>query len=277
MAVREFLKKKIPTQYYVGHGHIVDQNLNQSNQFDVIIANNSTSPVLFTAKNGTEYFPFESVYAIGEIKSTFYPHKNYIQDFKAKTKKLNEVLSRQKTPSNQITESVSFSSTDGTVQISSNDPRPYKNPLFKFIFCIDSSQLNWNNLKQELNALNISEAPNIIFFLDRGIVAKTKLKFKPHADLTNKEIQELISNPDPTKLANQLENQLPNLFPEFLPEIELPSYTWALYNFNQSNVGGATLAYLIWALNDHLRICLLQRPNLTAYHRKLFSFESAYY
>ena len=69
---REILKRKLPNRYYVGRGHIVDNALNSSSDFDVIIADNANSPILFRTQKGNEYFPFESVYAIGEVKSSYY-------------------------------------------------------------------------------------------------------------------------------------------------------------------------------------------------------------
>jgi hypothetical protein len=74
-AVRRVIRRKLPLKYYVSQGHIVDKALSTSSQLDIIIADNSGSPVLFTSENGTEYFPYESIYSFGEIKSTYYAAK----------------------------------------------------------------------------------------------------------------------------------------------------------------------------------------------------------
>src|SRR6266851_9381013 len=54
ITVRKVLGRKLPSLYYVGQGHIVDEQLHQSPQLDVIIANNTGAPILFRAENGTE-------------------------------------------------------------------------------------------------------------------------------------------------------------------------------------------------------------------------------
>ena len=81
VATRRVIRRKLPNSYYVGHGHIVDSELNQSPQLDVVIADNSAAPILFATENGTEYFPYEAVYAIGEIKSSYSRSRNYVETF----------------------------------------------------------------------------------------------------------------------------------------------------------------------------------------------------
>ncbi len=39
--VREVLRRKLPAAYYVGHGHIVDEQLTTSSQMDVVIADSA--------------------------------------------------------------------------------------------------------------------------------------------------------------------------------------------------------------------------------------------
>src|SRR5437016_14284875 len=63
---RRIIEARIPTTYHVGHGHIVDGTLTTSPQIDIVISD-CGAPVLFTTENGSEYFPFESVHAIGEV------------------------------------------------------------------------------------------------------------------------------------------------------------------------------------------------------------------
>ena len=47
IAVRDLLRRKLGSNYYVGHGHIIDQNLQVSPQLDVIIADASVIPSIF--------------------------------------------------------------------------------------------------------------------------------------------------------------------------------------------------------------------------------------
>lgn len=94
-SVRRVLGRKLPTSYYVGHGHVVDSRLTSRPQMDVVIADNSGSPVLFMAENGTEYFPYEPVYAIGEVKSTYYRRARHIDKFADNVARLRAELQRE--------------------------------------------------------------------------------------------------------------------------------------------------------------------------------------
>src|SRR4051794_28161998 len=73
--VRDLLRRRLPSKFFVGHGHIVDQQLRVSNQFDVVIADATATPILFEGENGMQYFPWKSVYAIGEIKCSYSKRK----------------------------------------------------------------------------------------------------------------------------------------------------------------------------------------------------------
>src|SRR5215469_8893728 len=95
ITVRKVLGRKLPSLYYVGHGHIVDEQLHQSSQLDVIIANNTGTPILFRAENGSEYFPYEGVYAIGEVKSSYDNSRKYIHKFSDTLKGIQDQLQRE--------------------------------------------------------------------------------------------------------------------------------------------------------------------------------------
>jgi uncharacterized protein DUF6602 len=92
---REMLRRRLPSKYFVGHGHVVDQELRVSRQFDVIIADNSASPILFEAENGCQYFPWESVSAVGEIKSTYASGKRPVATFAKSVEHLKQNLKRE--------------------------------------------------------------------------------------------------------------------------------------------------------------------------------------
>lgn len=53
-AVREFLRRRLPTSYTVHHGHFVDKTLTLSGQCDVIIADHGHFPVMFRGQDGLE-------------------------------------------------------------------------------------------------------------------------------------------------------------------------------------------------------------------------------
>ena len=56
--VRKSFSRKLPDRFYVGDGHIVDENLVTSPQLDIIISDKQNAPVLFKGENGTKYFTY---------------------------------------------------------------------------------------------------------------------------------------------------------------------------------------------------------------------------
>lgn len=147
IAFRKVLSRKLPSLYYVGHGHIVDEQLHQSSQLDVIIANNTGAPILFRAENGSEYFPYEGVYAIGEVKSSYYKSEKYIHTFSGNLKKIQDKLQRG-----------SFRAAPA-FRLS---PLPYGNPLFSFMFFADNGicepPIRYNN--RDLHHMSRGKRPS---------------------------------------------------------------------------------------------------------------------
>lgn len=250
--VRKVLRRKIPLDYYLGHGHIVDENLNYNGQHDIIIADNSGSPILFTAENGTEYFPYESIYAFGEIKSTYYSAKKHIQTFISRITNLYTKLSRQETSPSYITKDLNFE-RGGAISISSNDKRPYRNPLFKFMFFVDSGDLDIPKLKEILDGVEDKYLPNFICFLNKGILVKS---------------HPIGESPD-------LKQGPIELFPEFSSSGDKSKMKWSFMELgNNTDPLAAHLAFVIFALNQHLKNCLVLRPDLIKYFNSLFKVKS---
>lgn len=129
IALRHFLRKRLPQKYLVGHGHVVDRFLTVSPQCDVIIADNSATPVLLEGKDGLQYFPYESVYAIGEVKATYYQSGRPISAFSNTIKEIKENLKRDAVPPEYIGNGISLGKG-----FKNSDFRPYKNPLLCFMF-----------------------------------------------------------------------------------------------------------------------------------------------
>jgi len=93
--VRKVIAGRLPQRYRTTHGHILDFNGRVSSQLDVIIAENLASKSLFEASDGTEYVPYESVYALGEIKSAYYKSQEPIQHFSGVLHNIHTDLTRQ--------------------------------------------------------------------------------------------------------------------------------------------------------------------------------------
>jgi hypothetical protein len=148
--VRRIIEKWLPKSCYIGHGHIVDSDIKTSPQLDVIIAEKDKSQILFTAENGTEYFPYESIYAIGEIKSTYY--EGHIQEFSETIKQIKDGLRRN------------------PVMPKGFDLRSYVNPLHSFMFFVNSGAFELQKIVNFYENTENFYLPNTICFLDKGIL-----------------------------------------------------------------------------------------------------------
>ena len=153
-AVRDFLHRKLPAKYYVGHGHIVDTTWTSSPQLDVIVADNSATPVLFEAKNGTQYFPYEAVYLIGEVKTSYSKSQQYILAFADTCAKVKDNLHRALTPPNYIGNGISLG--DG---LNTNVKEPFRNPVFTFMFFADSGDMSGESLINEFTPIPSQYCP----------------------------------------------------------------------------------------------------------------------
>ena len=81
---RDLFREKLPPSYHVGHGHIVDSTGRVSPQYDIIIAETGAGPGRHRAANGVEYLAYESVYAVGEIRSCYYKSQDPDKDVRGK-------------------------------------------------------------------------------------------------------------------------------------------------------------------------------------------------
>ena len=166
VAARRVINRKLPTSYYVGHGHIVDSKLTQSPQLDVVIADNSDAPILFATENGTEYFPYEAVYTVGEIKSTYYKNKKHVEAFANTVARIKGQLKREPTPATYMGSDINMNFPHAT--LSANVP--YRNPLFTFMVFVKANDFQPADLFKLYASRSAAELPNIVCFLDKGVI-----------------------------------------------------------------------------------------------------------
>jgi hypothetical protein len=245
-AVRRVLRRKLPTTYYTGQGHIVDAALSVSPQLDIIIANNSAAPILFRSENGTEYFPFESVYAFGEIKSTYYNSKGYIEHFVANIRAIRKELNRNPTPPTYIGGGIELSPP-----LTLSEKRPFRNPLFAFMLFVNGGDFHHSDLRELYGNTKIVELPNLICILDRGIVVNVQV-------LRDEKGQQAMGNL------------------HIAPEISISALggkgRWAFIPFGEGlPQPGSNLAVLWFTLLAHLQATTLMTPNLIQYVNGLLS------
>jgi hypothetical protein len=247
-AVRKVIRRKLPAAYYVGHGHVVDSQVVTSPQLDVIIADNTGAPVLFRAESGTEYFPYESVYAIGEVKSTYYKGKNYVRKFVETLARIRSDLRRDETPPTYLGAGIKLGAG-----LSTNTGIPYRNPLFSFMLFVSSSNLQISHIMELYASKPASELPNVLCFLDKGVVVNAKV-------LTTEGGHESLGSI--------------NIIPEFSKEAAGESNHWVFIPFGtDDNRLGANFGFLYFALVTHLKSCVLMAPNMLDYLNRVFSYE----
>ncbi len=235
---REFLTRRLPRKYHVGHGHVVDTTLTNSPQVDVIIADNSATPILLEGKNGTQYIPYESVYMIGEIKSTYEKRKSPIKAFSRTVAKVKTSLHRDETPPNYV--------GNGLVAgpgLSTDCDVPYRNPLFSFMLFGDSGDLDTAALTQEYADCDDPHLPNIVCFLDGRVAAKATL-----VAAANGKYGFGVFETDCHRRLTQEDCH------------------WILLDFTSPETKhGEALGVLMLAIFDHLRTCVLLSPPVGEY------------
>jgi hypothetical protein len=173
--VRDVIREKLPSSYYVGHGHIIDYQGNTSPQCDIVVAETGASPVFFKAKNGSEFFAYESIYAIGEIRSGYYKSKKPIETWSSKVAEIKSTLHRRKTT---ILESI----TAPELAVSLAAPRQtpsvldsivYKNPLFSFMLFVNSGDFEAEDVSDFYKNTPVAALPNIVCLLDKCVILNT--------------------------------------------------------------------------------------------------------
>ena len=164
-AVRRVIRRKLPTSYYVGHCHVVDSRLTSSPQLDVVVADNGTAPILFMTENGTEYFPYEAVYAVGEVKATYYRSSNYVDTFVSNLARVKAELQREATPPTYVGSGLSFGRGFDT-----GIRAPYRNPLLAFMIFAAANDFRMKDMVELYSSKPAGELPNIVCFLDKGVV-----------------------------------------------------------------------------------------------------------
>lgn len=237
VAFRDLLRRKLPNQYFVGHGHVVDQSLAVSPQFDVIIADNSSTPILFEAQNGAQYFPWEAVYAVGEIKSTYLKGKRYISRFAESIQKLKTTLQREPTPPTYLGGGVSLGAG-----LQLEESRAYRNPLFQFIVFFNAGDLTRTDVAREYCTHPDINLPLVSLFLDGKIIAKSSLRqVDGKAALDTLEL-------DPYEAVERVDTH------------------WMQIDYlSEDDAGAQALVVLMLALFNHLNRCVLMLPPINKY------------
>lgn len=248
ISVRKYLRSRIPNDYHIGHGHIVDRALNQSPQLDVIITSNGQTPVLFQGANGTEYSPYESVYCLGEIKSTYYKSKRHIQHFSDVIRRIREGLHRETVPLTHLGNGLNAGAGMNVVH---NFGLPYRNPLLTFMIFVDKGDFNFQDIKEFYQETESANLPNVVCFVNGGVIS-----YVSYGLTEDKNIHYHWS--------------LQTLYPELVGP-EVVNHSWSHAEFN---IVGGSVAHLLFTLLLHLQSTMLKPPSISEYMNGLLSAQS---
>lgn len=237
--VRKFLRSRMPSNYYVGHGHVMDYEQKTSPQFDIIISDNTSIPIILRTNDSTEYFPIESVYVIGEVKSSYNKSDKPIEKFCESMKLVKDEMKRE------IVSNTAFGGelNDGTLIRDTilGKSNAILNAIFSFVLFVNSDDFNIDDFKECQEKYGNMYLPNEIIFLDKGVIFFGKV-----------ENNKIIFNRYP-----DYNNDKENIW-IFSPFLE-----------NSGN-GGNHLGFLYYNILDHLTNSYLEPINLMPYFNRLF-------
>lgn len=235
LSIKDFFKNKLYPRYHVCDGHIVDANLKISPQYDLIISENSKNPTLFSLADKSELVYFEPVFAYAEIKRSFYAN-NLFAKFSENVQRFNSELHREDLPPNFIE-----TGTNGLLTEKPLTSLPLRNPILKFMFFVNSSNLKFNVLKKYLETEQIENLPNYIVLLDNGVVVNLNTK------------------------AYEAGRVIVNIYPQYEKEENF----WALIDMDDEN---NVLIYQYLLLLEHLNNTIVGTPEVLKYTNQLFDF-----
>ena len=170
LSVRRFFEQMLPKRFCVTHGHLIDRNGAVSPQLDIIISDNTSIPSLLTTSDGTHYIPIESVYAVGEIKSTF--SKGAIEAFARTLHSIREEMFR---PPIENTFHGGLRDTTSIRDIFLSRPHKYLNPLFSFMVFVSGGNCDETALREPFATTSRKDLPAMTALLDKFIVCYGKV------------------------------------------------------------------------------------------------------
>lgn len=247
VVVRRVLKRRLSNAIHVTHGKIVDENLNVSDQLDVIIADKLSAPPLYSAANGSEFVPFESVYAIGEVKATF--ELEHLKEFCRKIKKTSTQLKRDKVSGGQFqVADITIDLYRGDADSTLNDDDAIQNPLFSFLLSVESrsglSEEAIDNIYSTIKE-NWPYVPGVITILKKSSILS--------AMLISKDVDGVVCDP----------LTIPTFY-KFRTSGDF-DFKWLELRPNKRDAPALNLALILAQLARHIQQCSLGPPKLFQY------------
>ncbi|MDE0165829.1 MAG: hypothetical protein OXL36_12105 [Bryobacterales bacterium] len=243
-AVRDYFRRILPQPYYVTSGYLIDSEHRLSPQLDIIVSDGSNLPSLYATQDGTEYVPITSVYAIGEIKSTYYKSKGYLQ-------KASQVLAAIAEMQRPLIKNTAFGGElrdETTIRDTMlGSTNRFLNQLFSFLFCVDAGDFQFKDVVDHLNDTRLSSCPSVTVLMNQGVLLRAKRR---------RDGRGIAWCRYPTEAAS-------------------PDYDWVFAESMAPEGGsreGSGLAMLCGMLIEHLRNSHLEAASAYAYTQRLIGF-----
>lgn len=239
-AVRSFLRRMLPPRYYVTSGHLIDPVGNVSQQLDVIIADAERLPSLLRTADGTEFVPAASVFAIGEVKSSYYASKRYFGQYCKTLERINRELSRPLIANTAY----ELSGSSDLRHVVLGSKLRFLNHLFAFLLCVDAGDFQIGKVSEILDSTDAADLPNTTVFL------------------TGQAAGVLV-------YAREQRNGL--VYHKYPQEVSGEDYRWCMVRGQEldGSSAAAHLAMFYGQLFDHLAGSHLEQPSVYEYTRSL--------
>ena len=169
VSISNYFRRMLPPRYYVSQGHLLDFNGIASSQLDIIVSDNFNLPSLMTTKDGTKYIPIDSVYAVGEIKSTYYKSNRPIHSFSETIKDIKENLHHDEII-NSAFEGLNLNTNLRDSMLGSRNR--ILNRIFYFELFVDCGDFLFEDVSLFYKSQNIKYLPNMVVILNKGVVLR---------------------------------------------------------------------------------------------------------
>ncbi|TAM61275.1 MAG: hypothetical protein EPN50_07090 [Chloroflexota bacterium] len=214
-AVRHLIRERLPAAYGVGHGHIVDRTKAVTGQFDVIVYDHSSAALIARAEDGTSYFPYECIYAVGEVKTTYRVAEDPVSKLSEAVLALRS-MDRERPGGNR-----GLVKSGYKAGVTLPTDLPYRNPMFSFLVALEAGAFSAEEFRRLATNIKAPDRPSLVTLLDLGFAAAMA-----HPDGGGVEI---------------------DLWPEFA----LEGYKWEFVRSGPGTFAGA-LGALYFGLTKHL-------------------------
>jgi len=201
---------------------------------------------LMRARDGTEYVPFDSTYAFGEVKSTYRHTDEPIQKFSSSIRRIKNGLVRPDLPNTAYGGELK----DDTLlfDMVHASPNRIQNSLFTFMVFVDQGDFDCGKMKKFFEITEDAHLPNIIVFLNAGVIIA--------AELTESGFSF-------------------NRYPELHPERGATRYFSKIHGSAESTPEGNHLAFLYYTLILHLAESRIENSFSAKYFEKSFVFRKS--